>query len=154
LRDFAAADIAWLGKHHRPWSEKLLGQSGICLGVKPALGERGVTGRVDELLELRVRHLVTVDPEAIDPRNMREALLGLMALGAHGEGAAGNERHAGGLAFLDGQTDICGAAPHLRPARVPLFDTGCQGAGNDASQHHTEPKRTNQQVTPRHRHLL
>ena len=57
------------------------------LGVEPALGQRDIARRVDELLELRVRHLVTVDPEAVDAHDMGEALLGLMALGAHLERA-------------------------------------------------------------------
>ena len=87
--------------------------SGCALGSSPRSASVTVAGRVDELLELRVRHLVAVDPEAVDADDMGEALLGLMALGAHLERAAGDERHAGGLAFLGGEAGVRGAAPDL-----------------------------------------
>ena len=108
----------------------------MCLGIEPALGQRDVAGGIDELLELRVRHLVAVDPEAVDADGMDEALLGLMALGAHLERAAGDERHAGGLAFLGGETGVCGAASDLGRCRGRLFDAGGEGADHDAGQRH------------------
>ena len=55
------------------------------LRVEPALGERPVTGRVNKLPELRIRHLMTVDPEAVDAHGMNDAFLRLMALRTHFE---------------------------------------------------------------------
>ena len=109
---------------------------GMRLGIEPALGQREVAGGIDELLELRVRHLVTVDPEAVDADDVGEALLGLMALGAHLERAAGNERHAGGLAFPGRKTGVGIAAPDLGRCWGRLFDADCEGAHHDAGQRH------------------
>ena len=84
LRDPAAAPhVGRRDENDRARNEQLLGHVGMRLGIEPALGQRAVAGGVDELLELRVRHLVTVDPEAVDAHDMGEALLRLMALRAH-----------------------------------------------------------------------
>ena len=92
------------------------------LGVEPALGERPVAGRVDELPELRVRHLVPVDPEAVDAHGMDEAFLRLMALGAHLECAAGDEHHPGSVAFLGREAGVGGAASDLGLLAVALLE--------------------------------
>ena len=135
-------------KTTEPGSEQVLGHVGMGLGVEPPLGQRAVAGGLNELLELRVRHLVTVDPKAVDADDMGEALLGLMALGAHLECAAGDECHAGGVAFLGRQAGVGGAASRLRAVvRV----AGCESADHDAGQHRAEPEGADQQAASHHR---
>ena len=51
---------------------------------------------------------------------MREALLRLMALGAHAEGSAADEHHPGGVVVLRRQAGIGGAAPELAAGRLLL----------------------------------
>ena len=120
------------------------------LGVEPALGQGAVAGGIDELLELRVGHLVTVDPEAVDAHHMGEALLGLMALRTHLEAAAGDERHAGGFAVLNGETGVGGAAPDRGFGRVSRCDAGREGGNHCASQNRAEPEGSHQQAASYH----
>jgi hypothetical protein len=55
-----------------------------------------MTSRLDESLELAVRHRRAVDPEGIDRDAMRRRFLGIMMIRSHAEGAAGNEDHIRG----------------------------------------------------------
>ena len=64
--------------------------------VEPALGQRHVSRRRHEFPELRVGHLVAIDPKAVDAHGVGEALLRTMALGTHDERPAADERHPGG----------------------------------------------------------
>ena len=114
------------------------------MGSSPRSAKRAVAGGIDELLELRVRHLVAVDPEAVDAHDMGEALLGLMALGSHLEAVAGDECHAGGLACLGGDARVGGAAPDRGFGRVALLNAGRERGDHHASQNRAECKRAHQ----------
>jgi len=59
-----------------------------------------VARRLDESLELAVRHRRAIDPEAADRHAMDRRLFGVMVIRAHGECAAGNPDHVAGLAVL------------------------------------------------------
>src|SRR5215469_570065 len=52
-----------------------------------------MASRVDEGLELSVRHRRAVDPEAIDRDAVRRRLLRIMVVGSHTERATGNPDH-------------------------------------------------------------
>ena len=121
--------VGRLDEDDRARNEQVLRHVGMRLGIEPALGQRDVAGGIDELLELRVRHLVTVDPEAVDADDMGEALLGLMALGAHRERAAGDEHHAGGFAFLGGEAASTRRSFRSSAWSRALLDAGRKGAG-------------------------
>src|SRR5215831_8107218 len=70
--------------------------------------------RVDEGLELSVRHWRAVDPEAIDRDAMRRRLLRIMVVGSHAERATGNPDH------VTGQIGPLGAfACRLQHQRIP-----------------------------------
>ena len=74
--------------------------------VQPALGDGDVAGRLDEAGERRVGDLVPIDPEALDRDLVRGALLGLLAVIAHGETAALDPHHPGVRAVAFGQAGI------------------------------------------------
>ena len=151
LRDAAAArDFRRRDKDHRARNEQVLGRAGMRLGVEPALGERPITGRVNELPELRIRHLMTVDPEAVDAHGMNDAFLRLMALRTHFEFPAGDERHARGVAFPGRKTAVAGAASDLGLGAIALLGAGCERPDHDATEHHDEPERTDQNAARYH----
>src|SRR5215470_2073035 len=99
-------------------------------GVEPALGQGHVSRRRHELAKLRVRHLVAIDPEAIDAHGVGEALLRTMALGAHHERSTADERHPSVVVVLRRQAGIGGAASEFAPSRVLLRDGGGERAGH------------------------
>src|SRR5215469_8502227 len=70
--------------------------------------------RVDERLELSVRHRRAVDPEAIDRGAMRRRLLGIMVVGSHTERATGNPDHVTGQIGPLGASACC-----LQHQRIP-----------------------------------
>jgi len=53
-----------------------------------------VTRRVDEFLELPVRHGMAIDPEAVDRDAMNRRFLRIVLVGAHAKRAAGKPNHA------------------------------------------------------------
>jgi hypothetical protein len=59
-------------KYHRASNRHVLRPIAMALGIDPTLGQGYITGRVDKFLELRIGHLVAVDPEAIDVGNVRK----------------------------------------------------------------------------------
>src|SRR3954447_3045617 len=151
LRDAAAAgDFCRGDKDHRARNQQVLGRAGMGLGVEPALGERPVTGRVYELPELRIRHLVTVDPEAIDAHRMDDAFFPLMTLRTHFECPAGDGHHAHGVAFPGRETAVADAASDLGLGAVALLGAGCERPGHDAAEHDDEPERTDQNAARHH----
>src|SRR5262245_8136206 len=88
--------------------------------VQPALGQGHVSRRRYEFPELRVGHLVAIDPEAVDAHGVGEALLRPMALGAHHERSAADERHPGGSTVVRWQAGIGGAASEFDTHRTFL----------------------------------
>jgi hypothetical protein len=56
-----------------------------------------MAGCVDELLELPVGHGRAVYPEAVDSNAMARRFLGIMMVGSHAKGSAGNEDHLADL---------------------------------------------------------
>src|SRR5262245_158506 len=99
-------------------------------GVEPALGQRDVSRRRYEFPELRVGHLVAIDPEAVDAHGVGEALLRPLALGTHDERSTADERHAGGVAVVRRQARIGGATSELASSHVLLRDGGGERAGH------------------------
>src|SRR5262245_9631603 len=81
--------------------------------VQPALGQGHVSRRRYEFPELRVGHLVAIDPEAVDAHGVGEALLRPLALGAHHERSTADERHPSGVAVVRWHAGIGGAASEL-----------------------------------------
>src|SRR5215831_2077488 len=82
----------------------------IVLGVGLDLGERDVTGRVDELAELIVGDRGAIDPEAVDRDAMRWSLFGVVLVRSHAEGAPGDPRHLRALAHRT--SELIGAFCH------------------------------------------
>jgi hypothetical protein len=81
LRDPAAArDIDGRDEHQRAGGEDFLGHAGMRGAIEPALRQRHVSRRRHEFTELRIGHLVAIDPEAFKAHNVREALLRSVAL--------------------------------------------------------------------------
>src|SRR5262249_45012287 len=149
LRDpAAAADIGGRDEHHGAGSEQLPGHAGMRCGVEPALGQRHVSRRRHELPELRVGHLVAIDPKAVDTHHVGEALLRPLAIGAHNERAAADENHAGGIGVVRWQAGIAGGASEIASSHVLLRDgcgeradhqtcgTDANGADQQAAQYH------------------
>ena len=80
-------------EHQRAGIEHVRQRAGIILRIGRDLREGLVAGRLDELLELPVRHRRAVDPEAVDRHAMARRFLRIMIVGAHAERAAGNPDH-------------------------------------------------------------
>src|SRR5262249_17508823 len=94
LREIAAAaERGWLDEEHGAWREQALRHAGVRLRIKPALRQRHIACRLDELRKLGIGDLGLVDPKAVDTHWMREALLGALIVRSHGEAAAGYEDH-------------------------------------------------------------
>ena len=64
------------------------------LGIDTALGKRLVAGSIDEFCELRVGHLMLINPETIDLDRMTELFLRPFLVRAHDEAAARDEHHS------------------------------------------------------------
>ena len=65
----------------------------IILRIGRNFGEGDVAGRLDEFLELPVRHRRAVDPELVDADAMDRRLFRIVLVRAHAERAAGNLYH-------------------------------------------------------------
>jgi len=76
----AAVDLHGLNEEGGARREQILAGAWVRPRIEPALGERNVVGRRDEAGELRVRHLVAIDPESGDADDMREAFFRLLAV--------------------------------------------------------------------------
>ena len=81
-------------EHQRAGLQHVRQRAGIVLRVGRDLGEGDVAGRLDEFAELPVRHRRAVDPEPVDRDAMDRRLFRIVPVGAHAEGAAGNEQHS------------------------------------------------------------
>ena len=79
------------------------------LRVDASLGKGDVAGRLYEFIELGVRNLVLIDPEAVDLNDMGEAFFGSLPVRAHGEAAARNEDHSSLVTLFGGQARVGGA---------------------------------------------
>src|SRR4051812_29775607 len=106
LGELAVISVARWNEHDRARRLQLLRQTWVGLWVKPAFRQASITGCRDECAELSIRDLVPVDPEAIEPHEMREALFGPLPPRAHCEGTGGDERHAPGLLIALRQAGI------------------------------------------------
>ncbi len=80
-------------EHQRARIDHMRQGAGIILGIGYDLGRGLVTGRLDEGLELPVRHRRAVDPEAINRHAMGRRFLRIVAVGSHAKGATGNPDH-------------------------------------------------------------
>ena len=80
-------------EHQRARVDHVRQDAGIVLRVGRNLRDRDVTRRVDEFLELPVRHRMAIDPEAVDRDAMNRRFLRIVLVRAHAERAAGNEQH-------------------------------------------------------------
>ena len=80
-------------EHQRAGIDHVRQDAGIVLRVGRDLGEGDVTGRVDEFLELPVRHRRAVDPEAVDRDAMNRRFLRIVPVRSHAERAAGDPDH-------------------------------------------------------------
>jgi hypothetical protein len=76
------------GMNHRAGNEQLFGHAGMRRRLDSSLGQRHVSCRRHKFPELRIGHLVTIDPEFIEAHNMSEPLLRPVALRAHDERSA------------------------------------------------------------------
>ena len=114
--------------------------------VEPALSQRDVSRRRHELPELRVAHFVTIDPEAVDAHDVGEALLRALALGAHHERSAADERHPGVVVVVRWHAGIGGAASKLAASRALFRD----GESADHQTRRAEADATHQQVAQCH----
>ena len=83
-------------EHQRAGVKHVRQRARIILRVRRDFRGRDMAGRLDEFLELPVRHRRAVDPEGINRRAVERRLLGVMIVGAHAEGAAGNCGHVAG----------------------------------------------------------
>ena len=75
-------------------------RAGIIFRIGRDLGHGFVAGRLDEGLELPVRHRRSVDPEAVDRHAMDRRFLRIVTVGSHAKGAAGNPDHVAGSAIF------------------------------------------------------
>ena len=87
-------------EHERARIDHVRQRAGIILRIGHDLGQGRVTGRLDEGLELPVRHRRAVDPEAVDRHAMDRRFLRIVAVGPHAKGAAGNPDHVVGSAIV------------------------------------------------------
>ena len=107
----------------------------MVLGLEPALGDGDVAGRRDEAGELRVGHLVAVDPEALDGDLVRRPLLRPLVVVAHGEGAALDPDHAGmrAVAFRQARIGIAEPGGRRSSALAPAtMSSAAMAAANSA----------------------
>src|SRR5215216_249632 len=99
------------GEHQRARLEHVRQRAGIILCVWLDLGEGDVTGSIDELAKVAVRHRRAVDPERIDRDAMNGRFFGIVFVGAHAERAAGYCNH---VVERDGETCKRRCAIHRR----------------------------------------
>jgi hypothetical protein len=109
-----------------------------------------VAGRLDELPELRVCHLMTVDPEAVHTYRMDRSFLRLIAFGPHCKRAAGNQHHPGCFAVTGGQPGIGGATAGAGRRRGLLLGAGGWGDHQAARK----PEEGSQHAASFHRDVL
>ena len=105
----AATELRRRDKYHGARSEHVLAHSGMGFRINAPLGKGDVAGRLHEFIELGVRDLVLIDPEAIDLNDMGEAFFGPFPVRAHGEAAAWNEDHSRLVTLFGGQARVGGA---------------------------------------------
>ena len=103
--------------------EHLRPGAGIVGRVGRPLGHGDVSGLAHEAAELAVGHRARIDPESVDGHRVGRRLLGIVMVGAHREGRAGDPHHpvrrrrrgrgAPGAWFLT--VTACSCLPHPRP---------------------------------------
>ena len=127
-----------LGEHHPARLQELRRHPGIVRRIDATLGHRDIARGRDEGCELRVRDLVTVDPEAFERDAVRRPLLGPFVVLAHDEAAAFDPHHAGGR--IGGRWSGRGVGAARGNRRGKTQDKAAAGE-NQAQRPHGAPTR-------------
>src|SRR4030081_1690477 len=97
---------------------------------------------------------MTIDPKAVDTRNVRKTLLRLMLIGAHRKGARRDECHAGSIIVSRGKAGVSGTSAKCTRSGCLLRDAGAKdsnrGAYRDQSSQHNVADHA---LLHRHHHL-
>src|SRR5262245_57550019 len=91
------------------------------LWIDTALGKRLVASSIDEFRELRVGHLMPINPETVDLDRMTEPFLRPFLVRSHHEAAARDEDHSRLIAVVGWQGK---ADPRLTALHRPISPVG------------------------------